>query len=133
VKWMIEFTTDLFNSTEPKPHFINERCFGEDAIAWVVERSQDSTFKFGEPFQEDWGWATLARKNGETFLVGIGIMDDTIGVVPARWLLMIDKTRRFLVFGSKRSPNLDLLADEVQEKLTKESSITQIERYWETQ
>ena len=128
---MIECTTDLFNSTEPKPHFINDRCFGEDFVGRILEGFRTSTFRLDEPFQEDWGWATLARKDGETFLIGVGIMDESIGETPARWLIMIDKFRRFIIFGSKRSQNLDLLTNEVEQLIRKELKITEINRYWE--
>ena len=128
---MIECTTDLFNSSEPKPHFINDRCFGEDFVGWIVEGFKSSTFRLEEPFQEDWGWATLAQKDGESFLIGVGIMDDSIGESPARWLIMIDKFRRYIIFGSKRSQNLDLLTDEVELLARKEPKIGEISRYWE--
>jgi hypothetical protein len=131
MKWLIECTTDLFNSTEAKPYFFNERCFGEDFISWLVERFENSTFKLEEPFQEDWGWATLARKDGETFSIGIGIMDESIGEVPARWLITVDKMRRYIVFGSKRSSNLDLLVDELEGHIRNDSKITDVQRYRE--
>ena len=131
MKWMIECTTDLFNSTDSKPHFINERCFGEDFVGWLVEKLNVPNFKPEEPFQEDCGWAALVRAKNETFMIGVGIMDESIGEVPARWLLMIDKMRRFIIFGSKRSKNLDLLADAVESVLRADPRITDIERFKE--
>ena len=129
MNWTIEFTTDLFNSTESKQHFINERGFGEDLIGWVVERFDDPTFTFEEPFQEDWGWATIVRKSSATFWIGAGIMDESIGAVPARWLLMVDKKRRFPIFRLRRPPSLGLLVNKLEELLRNEPRITAIERY----
>lgn len=126
---MIEFTTDLFNSTELRPNFINDRCFGEDLIGWLVGKFDDPIFELDAPFQEDWGWATLARKNNETFLICLGIMDETIGQTPARWLLMIDKMRRFWFFGSKKSRNIETLGDKIEAIMRTEPGITAIERY----
>ena len=131
MKWMIEFTTDMFNSTDVGRHFINERCFGEDLIRWLIQQLNDPSLTLEEPFQEDWGWATLARKQNETFAIGVGIMDESIGDVPARWLRMVDKMRRFIIFGSKESPELDRLADKIGEILTSSDRITDIERYKE--
>ena len=71
------------------------------------------------------------RAKNETFMIGVGIMDESIGEVPARWLLMIDKMRRFIIFGSKRSKNLDLLADAVESVLRADPRITDIERFKE--
>lgn len=129
MKWMIEFTTDMFNSTEVGQHFINERCFGEDLIHWLIKQFDDPSFTLEEPFQEDWGWATLARKQSETFSVGVGILDESIGEVPARWLLMVEKMRRFIVFGSKESPELGRLVDKIEQILNNSDRITEIERY----
>jgi len=131
MKWMIEFTTDMFSSSEVKPHFINDRCFGEDMIGWLIKQFDDPSFALEEPFQEDWGWATLARKGSETFTIGVGIMDESIVNVPARWLLMVDKMRRFIVFGSTQSPELDRLADRIEEILIHSDRITDIQRYKE--
>jgi len=129
MKWVIEFTTGRFNSAEIKPHFINDRCFGEDLIAWLIREFDDASFTLEEPFQEDWGWATLARKQNETFTIEVGIMDESIGGTPARWLLMVDKMRRFIIFGSNESPELDRLADIIARILDNSDEITDIERY----
>ena len=32
--------TDLSEGTAPGPHFINDRCFGEDFAVWQRERLQ---------------------------------------------------------------------------------------------
>ena len=128
MKHLIYFETDLFNSTESKPHFINDRCFGEDLITWIIARFSDKAFVLDEPFQEDWGWATLARPENETFLVGVGIMDESIGEVPAEWMIVIEKMRRFLIFGSKKSPNLGVLTDSVEKLLQAVNRITDVRR-----
>ena len=45
----VTFRTDRFESRNPKPHFINPNCFGEDLVAWLRPAP-------GEPIQEDYGW-----------------------------------------------------------------------------
>lgn len=128
MKHLINFETDLFNSTESKPHFINDRCFGEDLIAWLIANFSDHTFVLDEPFQEDWGWATLARRGKETFLIGAGIMDESIGTAPAEWIIIVEKMRRFMIFGSKKFANLAVLSDSIEKTLQGEDRINDIRR-----
>lgn len=124
--------TDLFNSTESKPHFINDRCFGEDLLAWIVAGFPIANFVFDEPFQEDWGWATLARRENEVFSMGVGILDESIGKVPAEWMVAVEKKRRFIKFGAKKSPHLSLLADTVEKVLRGDERVTDVSRSLET-
>ncbi len=132
MKHVIWLKTDLFNSTESKAHFINERCFGEDLIAWIIDNFPAGDFVLDEPFQEDWGWATLARRGSETFLIGVGILDESIGEVPAEWMVIVEKMRRFMLFGSKTSPNLILLTETVEAVLRGNDRIIDVRRSIET-
>src|SRR6266404_913904 len=77
--------TDLFEATTPGPHFINERCFGEDFAIWLSERLQMRGLTPSEPVQEDFGWVLLIPFQGRTFTLSIGIMDDSIGQAPSEW------------------------------------------------
>ena len=126
MKSQISFTTDLFETREVKPHFINDRCFGEDLARWFVEAASGGEFRFGEPFQEDWGWAVFAEANGEKFVVGFGIMDESIGDEQADWLITIEKLRRWKVFGSKDSPMRAELCDLIQNVLRDKPHIREI-------
>ena len=38
-----------------------------------------------EPIQEDWGWVLPVKQKGCTFTVSIGVMDESLGVLPAEW------------------------------------------------
>ena len=76
---------ERFNSTESKPHFINERCFGEDFAVWLKEKLTHVELDVSEPIQEDWGWCLIATATGRKFTISIGIMDESIGEVPAEW------------------------------------------------
>lgn len=78
-------TTDLFEASTPGEHFINPRCFGENFAAWLRIRFQAAGYEAGEPIQEDWGWVLLVKCEGHTFTLAIGVMDASIGVVPAEW------------------------------------------------
>ena len=128
MKILLSVTTDKFNSTEQKQNFINDRCFGEDFVTWLVHMFRDTGFALDEPFQEDWGWATLARGDGETFAISVGIMDESIGEQSAEWLITVEKMRKFIFFGSKNTPHLTRLADDIEKILSDEPSFTNLER-----
>ena len=79
--------TDLFEATTPGPHFINDRCFGEDFAIWLSGRLQLHGLTPSEPIQEDFGWVLLIPFRGRTFTVCVGITDDSIAQVPSEWHL----------------------------------------------
>jgi hypothetical protein len=48
--------TARFDYLEPKPHFINPNCFGEDFAGWLrgqVSGFAAEGFEISEPIQED--------------------------------------------------------------------------------
>jgi hypothetical protein len=78
-------TTDLFEVTTPGEHFINLRCFGEDFAAWLRPRLIAAGIEASEPIPEDWGWVLFVKQQRCTFTVSVGVMDESIGVMPAEW------------------------------------------------
>jgi hypothetical protein len=85
--------TDAFESCEPKPNFINPRCFGEDFALWLHDRMLARGCAVSEPIQEDWGWALLVTRTDHTFVVYIGVVDDSIGMSPAEWRIGVTYER----------------------------------------
>jgi hypothetical protein len=126
MKSQISFTTDIFESRDVKPHFINPRCFGEDLARWFVEAASGGEFTFGVPTQEDWGWTVSADAKGEKFVVGFGIMDASIGDAQADWLITVEKLRKWTVFGSKDSVMRSELCDLIQNVLRDKPHIREI-------
>lgn len=41
VRTFVTFKSTAFNVTEPKQHFINKRCFGDDLANWMIGKLQD--------------------------------------------------------------------------------------------
>jgi hypothetical protein len=78
-------TTDRFEASTPGKNFINPRCFGEDFALWLRTRLVDQGLAVAEPIQEDWGWVLLVNFAGHRFTISIGVMDESIGNVPADW------------------------------------------------
>ncbi|GMU66800.1 MAG: hypothetical protein AMXMBFR36_30740 [Acidobacteriota bacterium] len=86
-------TTDLFEATTPGEHFINPRCFGEDFATWLRERLVSGAIETSEPIQEDFGWVLLLGRPPRRFTLALGIMDESIGKVPATWRIDVSFER----------------------------------------
>lgn len=121
------FRTNLFENKEPKPHFINPRCFGEDLAAWLLSRLQGMPFSLGEPIQEDYGWGFWVQND---YWVAIGVMDDSIGVDDPEWLVSIaydaGLNLRKRLFG-KADPSLQMrICEAINSVLRREHQIADI-------
>jgi hypothetical protein len=77
--------TSLFEATTPGPHFINERCFGEDFAQWLRERLEAHAVLARDPIQEDWGWVLPVLFRSRRFTLSVGVMDESIGRIPSQW------------------------------------------------
>jgi hypothetical protein len=123
--------TDRFNSTESKPHFNNERCFGEDFSAWLAISLRSSGFEVSEPIQEDWGWCLIATQSGKKYTVSIAIMDESIGQVPTEWRVGVAYERPMNGLLSMLKPVPTALLDSVglkpREVLAAEPSFTELQ------
>jgi hypothetical protein len=90
---VISVETGRFEVTTPGPDFINPRCFGEDFALWLREQLAGEGIGTSEPIQEDWGWVLLLSSKGHAFTLAIGVMDESIGQVPAVWRLELTYER----------------------------------------
>ena len=82
--------TGRFEFREPKPHFINPNCFGEDFAAWLRERLGGFAaegFEVSEPIQEDYGWGFWISRGKDTFWVAISFVDRLDGDAGAQWVV----------------------------------------------
>jgi hypothetical protein len=92
----VTFITRRFNQTEVHPHFINDCCFGEDCIAWLVSELRARGWSdLTEPWQEDWGWQTSGARDGRRYLLSVGLIPED----EPEWLVHI----------TERAPLLDRL------------------------
>ena len=111
-------TTDLFEASTPHPDFINPRCFGEDFANWLAPCLAQRGVDASEPIQEDFGWVILLKSAQSTFTLSLGIMDESIGQVPAVWRIGVayEKPLNPIKSWFKRAPveALQLLFQEVQ-------------------
>ena len=125
----ISFYTDLFESAQVEPHFINERCFGEDLAKWLIGAMSASDFSFGAPYQEDWGWELAAEKAGEKYFVQIGIANESIGRARAEWIVAVESGRRWFEFSKSKAEGAIELCQEIDHVLDEEPQISKGE--WE--
>lgn len=123
--------TDLFEATTPGPHFINDKCFGEDFAIWLSERLQLHGLTPSEPIQEDFGWVLLIPFQGRTFTLSIGTMDDSVGQLPSLWRVDVAFEKPLngvrALFRAAPSAELAQLAGLLESTLRNEPRILQIE------
>ena len=121
MKNQISFTTDLFETRR-----VEGSHFGQDLARWFIEAASGGSFSFGEPFQEEWGWAVPVEGDGEQFVIKFEIMDASIGDNQADWLITVEKLRKWKYFSSKDSNLRSELCDLVQNVLRNKAHIREI-------
>jgi hypothetical protein len=90
VELALWLTTDRFEASVPGANFITPRCFGEDFAIWLQGHLAERGLAVSEPIQEDWGWVIPVSQASHTFTISIGVMDESIGQVPAVWRIGVD-------------------------------------------
>ena len=114
----LSVTTDLFEACTPGPDFINPRCFGEDFAKWLASRLTQRGVDASEPIQEDFGWVIMLKSAQSIFTLSLGIMDESIGQVPAEWRIGVayEKPLNPIKSWFKRAPveTLQSLFQDVQ-------------------
>ena len=86
----ISVRTARFDFREPKPHFINPNCFGEDFAVWLHERLAGFAgegFELSAPIQEDYGWGFWVTRGKDTFWIAISFVDRIEGDAAAEWVI----------------------------------------------
>jgi hypothetical protein len=126
MKSQISFTTDIFETKRTKAESIGDRSFGKDLATWLAKEGAGGKFEFGEPFHADWGWAIEVTAGKEKFLVGCGIMIESIGDQQADWLITVEKERKWKVLSPKDSPMRTELCDLIQNILRAKAHIREI-------
>ena len=82
--------TARFNSTDSKPHFINERCFGEDFAAWLSTSLGKAGLRVSDAIQEDWGWGFWAVHEKDSFWIALSYAGDGPQEEPAEWVVSVN-------------------------------------------
>lgn len=73
LRTVVTFESSAFNTSERRPYFINDGCFGDDVARWLIaELYARGVPTDAEPGQEDFGWF-FGFRPGETvyqFIIG---------------------------------------------------------------
>lgn len=95
---VVTFQSGAFNTTERRPYFINDGCYGDDVSRWIIsELNSRGTPTDPEPAQEDFGWYFTYRpgKEDHRFVLGYRPGDERD---PSVWLGWVE--RRVGLIGS---------------------------------
>jgi hypothetical protein len=126
MKNQISFTTGLFDSGQIRHTNGGEAQLGEDLARWLFVKTKGDEFAFGEPFQQNGGWAEQITAEGENFKLGFALMPDSVGADHAEWLITIEKERKWKIFGSKDSELRGRLCDLIHNVLRDEGQIREV-------
>ena len=125
VRTHLTFRTRRFNQTEVHPHFINDCCFGEDCVAWLVGELRARGFpEVGEAWQEDWGWQTGGERDGRRYLVSVDLVpEDT-----PEWLVHVSESVPVLarLRGAGGAPVTPPLVQALHAALASAADITEV-------
>lgn len=127
MKNQISFMSSLFDSQAPIPSVTGDRHFGEDLAMWMGTKSRGSEFVFGPPIENTDGWSETVTANGESFVVGFGMVDGPVGTDYVEWVITIDKRRSWRFLGSKDSPSRARLCDLIHNILRDERGIREVQ------
>ena len=127
MKNQISFRTSLFDSQELVPPVANDQHFGEDLANWMSKKATGSEFAFGKPMQAERGWSETVSVDGENFVLGFGIVDESVGIDYAEWLITIEKLRKWKIFGPKDSALRGRLCDLIHNILRDERQIREVQ------
>jgi hypothetical protein len=84
------FESAAFEHAEPKEHWINPCCFGEDLAHWLAEELRPRGVQVEEPGQEDFGWYLDVVVNSERSCLVIG--SDGEGT----WYIVVERACGFV-------------------------------------
>jgi hypothetical protein len=92
--------SSAFNTSEARPYFINEGCYGDDLVRWLIGRLRAVGIRTDdEPGQEDFGWYFQFTVPAGKHCCLLGFQPDA---PEGRWLLWLERSRGFV--GSLLGP-----------------------------
>jgi len=89
MKTEVHFRSTAFNCTEPKDYFINDCCFGDDVVRWLIQQLRAQGIQTDdEPDQEDFGWYLTFHVGGteHCFIISFQPNDPATGDQWLGWL-----------------------------------------------
>lgn len=127
MKNQISFMCGLFDTAASIPPIANDHHFGEDLAKWMAVKSKGSEFVFGTPVRNESGWSESVSANGESFVLGFGLAEGSIGSDYAEWKITIDSPRSWKSFGSNDSQVRSRLCDHIHNVLRDERQVRELQ------
>ena len=126
----ILFRSGSFNLSKVGEHFINPCCFGEDLAAWLQPRLSVKGVEIGKPYQEDWGWELPFKCEQSSYYLCMSGNADDEGNNQGEWRIIVEKRRSICerLIGKGKIADTDLLTGIIEQILSEEPSITDIQR-----
>jgi hypothetical protein len=87
------FSASRFNATERKDHFMTDRSFGDDLVAWLRDAMLKTLDQadIGELIQEDYGWGFWVEFGGDRCRVYAGLLEGQWSRnIDAEWLAALE-------------------------------------------
>jgi hypothetical protein len=95
---VVTFKSEAFNTSEPKPTFVNPECFGDDVAAWLIGQLRARGLETSEaPGAEDFGWYVRFRYRETPYCAVVGYRAED-GPDGGDWVLWLERDAGF--FGS---------------------------------
>ena len=110
---LVYLTTTRFDGLKEEANPYNPIA-GKALLSWLGEQLARTGWEVTGPDAEDWGWFIIARKNGDSYLVGAsGEMDGDN--MPPDWIIQIHRNRTFIekLTGKNKLLDDDTLTREI--------------------
>ena len=109
IRTIVSFKSTAFNTTEPKSHFLNPCCFGDDLAKWLIHEVRDKGMVTdSEPGQEDFGWYFNFQFMGTPHTLVIAHCAGLVEGGDETWVVWVERHRGLIgsLFGAgKRGIN----------------------------
>ena len=96
MRTLVTFQSSAFNTTDRRPYFINEGCYGDDLARWLISQLQAKGITTeSEPGQEDFGWYLTFRVAQAEHQFVISHRPET-GLEPGTWIGWVERNAGLL-------------------------------------
>jgi hypothetical protein len=121
------YRSSAFNTSEPKPYFINPCCFGDDLARWMIARLRAAGIPTdAEPGQEDFGWYFCFEVPAGSHCCVLGYQEDE---PEGLWHLTLERNRGFIgsILGRRKSGIDATAVDAIRRVLSDAPEIRELE------
>ena len=100
---VVTFASQVFNTSEPRPGYVNPGCYGDDVTRWLAAEMKKIGVPTEDPHQEDFGWYLPYRLGDQTFDFIVSYRPDESPSVWIGWIEREASTLSSLLGGRNRN------------------------------